>query len=65
MTTARDMTKRQFKERLKHYGIRQVLMWFDRPDLPGVSIGAVLNMDGKMNRRATLAKIVNFKRPAS
>ena len=55
----RDMSKKQFADALKKYGLRQCLLWVDCQAKPGRSIGIVMSArTGKILRRATLAKVL-------
>lgn len=52
-----DMSRKQFQAALKAGGMRQVLLWVELPD-KSASIGMLLNMNGKVNYRASLAKAI-------
>lgn len=52
-----DMSRKQFQAALKARGMRQVVLWVELPD-KSASIGMMLNMNGKVNYRASLAKAI-------
>ncbi len=55
----RDMTRVQFYAALDRNGFRKPIMcWVSSKDDPSVSYGIVVNRDGSINRRATLAHII-------
>lgn len=54
-----EMSRKQFNASLARNGFRQCLLWFEdmTGQCPGVSWGGVLHRNGKMARRATIAKL--------
>jgi hypothetical protein len=56
MQAPRDMTRAQFDAALKRRGWRKVLLWIEVGN--GHSIGMVMNLNGKINRRASLAHAI-------
>ena len=64
MKRAPEMSRAQFKAALDRNGFRQVLVWFEDTtgQVTGTSWGAVLHLNGKMARRATLAKLIRERR---
>ena len=58
----RDLTKRQFRARLRAYGFDRAIMggcWYAHPDFPGHLFGAVYRRDPfRIDRRATLSHLV-------
>jgi len=65
MKRSPDMSRAQFRAALKARGMRQVLLWIELPD-KSASIGMRLNMNGKVNYRASLAKAIReAEKPAN
>lgn len=57
MRKHRDMTAREFSRALARRGFRKILLWIEiGPD--GPSVGMVVNPNGKINRRASLAHAI-------
>lgn len=59
-----EMSRKQFQAALARNGFKQVLVWISDTtgQVPGTSWGIVMHRDGKVARRATLAKVLRERR---
>ena len=55
MKAPRDMTRAQFAAALKRNGLKQQLLWLHDAET-SISFGLVMRTNGKIMRRASLAK---------